>query len=281
MKVLVTGDSGFVGKVTVRSLDDYIGYSQRDGFDIRILQQLRCIVKHERPEAVLHLAAIARFTDASNDPLTALEVNVLGTRNIAQVCTEEMIPLVYASTGSVYMPVARPPPITEDFECKGNSVYGVTKFLGEEFVRRHSPHIILRYSHLYGNEKGAQGLIGMFLDRIENGLPPIIFGGEQSNDFTYIKDVVQANLLALNAPDKAWNQTYNIGTGEEITTEQAGRTICKLTGYKGKLDYRGVRSVDANRFFYSIDKAKKLLGYEPHYSFYEGLKEMIEERMKP
>jgi UDP-glucose 4-epimerase len=278
MRVLITGDKGFVGRATVRSLDGHIGYSHRDGFDICDLKQFREVVKREKPDAILHLAAIARYIDANDSPMTAIETNIFGTRNIVRVCAEKGIPLVYASTGSVYMPVTRPPPITEDFECKGNSVYGMTKCIGEEFVRQHSPHIVLRYSHLYGNEKGAIGLVGLFIDSIERGVPPIIYGGNQSNDFTYIKDVVQANLLALKAPKEAWNKTYNIGSGEEITTEQAARVICKLTGYTGKLDYREVRTVDAKRFVYSIEKARRLLGYEPRYCFYEGLKEMIMER---
>ena len=281
MKVLVTGDKGFVGLETVKSLDgNYIGYDVMDGFDIRDIEQLEAVVREERPTAILHLAAIARFTDSDRNPLLAFETNVLGTKNIVEVCAKRHIPLVYASTGSVYMPITRPPPITEDFECKGNSVYGCTKFMGEEYVRRHSPHIILRYAHLYGNEKRMHGLIGGFLDRIERGLAPMLYGGQQSNDFTYIKDVVQANLLALKSPWDKWNQTYNIGTGQEITSEDAGRLICDLSRYKGEMTIREGRTVDPSRFVYSIEKAKTMLGYEPKYNFHDGLKDMFEERSK-
>ena len=281
MKVLVTGDKGFVGLETVKSLDgNYIGYDVMDGFDIRDIEQLEAVVREERPTAILHLAAIARFTDSDRNPLLAFETNVLGTKNIVEVCAKRHIPLVYASTGSVYMPITRSPPITEDFECKGNSVYGCTKFMGEEYVRRHSPHIILRYAHLYGNEKRMHGLIGGFLDRIERGLAPMLYGGQQSNDFTYIKDVVQANLLALKSPWDKWNQTYNIGTGQEITSEDAGRLICDLSRYKGEMTIREGRTVDPSRFVYSIEKAKTMLGYEPKYNFHDGLKDMFEERSK-
>ena len=279
MKVLITGDKGFVGSATTKELEgEYIGYDIMDGFDVRDFDQLRDVVMGERPTAILHLAAIARFTDSDKDPLLAFETNVLGTKNVAEICRKRHIPLIYASTGSVYMPISREPPITEDFECKGNSVYGCTKFLGEEYVRQQSPHMILRYAHLYGNEKRMHGLIGGFLDRIERGLAPVLYGGKQSNDFTYIKDVVTANLLALKSPWDKWNQTYNIGTGEELTSEEAGKLVCELSGYKGEIDLKKGREVDPSRFVYSIEKARMMLGFEPKYSFRAGLKDMFEER---
>src|SRR5690606_14742979 len=108
------------------------------------------------------------------------------------------IPLVYASTGSVYMPITQTPPITEDFRACGNSVYACSKYLGELYVRASRvPWIILRYSHLYGKEKRHHGLIGGFLDRINFGMAPVLYGGKQSNDFMYIDDTARANMFAL------------------------------------------------------------------------------------
>lgn len=282
MKVLITGDMGFVGSATKKHLlqrtpaMDVIGYDLMNGFDIRDEQELLDCVLKTRPTRILHLAAIARFADADRDPLLAFETNVRGTRNVVQVAKKLHIPLVYASTGSVYMPISREPPITEDFECKGNSVYGCTKFMGELLVRQQNPHIILRYAHLYGQEKRMHGLIGGFMDRIERGLAPVLYGGKQSNDFTYIKDVAEANALALLVPWDKWNQTYNIGTGEELSSEEAGRLVCELSGYKGEIEVKEVRTVDPQRFVYSIEKAERMLGYSPKYGFREGLKDMFE-----
>jgi nucleoside-diphosphate-sugar epimerase len=281
MKVLMTGDMGFVGSATKKYFaEDYpeietIGYDLMNGFDIRDDQQLMDIVSRTRPDRILHLAAIARFEDADRDPLLALETNVRGTRNVVEVAKKFHVPLVYASTGSVYMPISREPPITEDFECKGNSVYGCTKFMGELFVRQHIPHIILRYAHLYGQEKMIHGLIGGFIDRIQRGLTPVLYGGKQSTDFTYIKDVTQANALGLHASWDKWNQAYNIGTGEELSAEKVGRLVCKLLGFDGKIEVKEARTVDPQRFVYSIEKAKRMLGYSPKYTFREGLEDML------
>src|SRR5205814_7937213 len=130
----------------------------------------------------------------------AAETNAGGTQNVAVAAEGFRIPVVYASTGSVYMPVKNTPPITEEFPATGNSVYGVTKRLGELYLQRHrAPWIILRYAHLYGAEKRMHGLIGGFLDRINRGLAPTLYGGKQSNDFTYIRDIARANYLAITA----------------------------------------------------------------------------------
>jgi UDP-glucose 4-epimerase len=280
MKILITGNRGFVGSETTKLLEEkghtVLGYDLMDGFDIRDYDQLRDLCE-DKPDRILHLAAIARFADADKDPKLAFETNVLGTKNVVRVAELLHIPLVYASTGSVFMPIPSnlEPPITEEWPAKGNSVYGCTKYMGELYVKEHTPHIILRYAHLYGKEKRMHGLIGGYLDRINRGLAPTLYGGKQSNDFTYIKDVAQANYLALTAPWDKWNQVYNIGTGEELTAEQAGQAVCRAAGYDGDVEVKEQREVDASRFVYDITKAKTMLGFEPQYTFEQGLKDMF------
>lgn len=278
MKILITGGLGFVGSETSRLLTsnghEVIIYDLMNGFDIRDYIQLRDTVKNERPDRILHLAAIARFADADKDPKLAHETNVIGTINVVSVCKEFHIPLVYASTGSVYMPIKLNPPITESFPIMGNSVYGCTKALGELYVREHNPHIILRYAHLYGKEKRMHGLIGGFLERINRGLAPVLYGGKQSNDFTYIKDVARANLLALTTSWDKWNQAYNIGTGEELTAEQAGKIICETSMYNGDVEIKEQRTVDPERFVFDISKAEVMLGFKYEYDFKKGLEDM-------
>lgn len=288
MRILITGHLGFVGSETSRLLQEkghtIYGYDLMKGNDIRDAQQLDSYVSQlnavgQRPDRILHLAAIARFADADKDPQLAFETNVQGTKNVSLVAGKYHIPVVYASTGSVYMPIIGTPPITENFRGLGNSVYGCSKYAGETYIVRNcTPHyIILRYAHLYGKEKRMHGLIGGFMDRINRGLAPTLYGGKQSNDFTYIKDVARANVCALLAPWDKWNQVYNIGTGEEISAEDAGKAICQATGWKGKIEKKVQRTVDPDRFFYDCTKAEVMLGFKAEYSFKAGLKDMFAE----
>lgn len=279
MKILITGNRGFVGTATQEFLEnegsDVIGYDLMDGKDIRDLDQLRAFVEEHNPDRILHLAAIARFNEADADPKLAFETNGVGSQNISIVAAENHIPVVYSSTGSVYMPINQVPPITEDFKVCGNSVYACSKYLGEIYIKENTPWIVLRYAHLYGKEKRMCGLIGNFVDRINRGLSPVLYGGKQSSDFTYIDDVVQANFLALTANWNKWNQVYNIGTGEEISSEEAGRIICEAKNYTGEIKVEESRIVDAERFVYDTSKAERLLGFKAKFSFAQGLKETL------
>ena len=297
MKILITGDRGFVGSETRKLIESklttnpsvpvtadeipkehqVIGYDLMDRFDIRDSAQFENVIALTHPDRILHLAAIARFSDADKDPQLAFETNVIGTMNVVRAAKKFHIPLVYSSTGSVYMPIQDyTGAIKEDWAAKGNSVYGCTKFAGETYVREHNPHIILRYAHLYGKEKRMHGLIGGFLERIERGLTPTLYGGKQSNDFTYIADIARANYLALTAPWDKWNQIYNIGTGEEISAKAAGEEVCKALNWpKSKIEIKTARTVDPERFWFDCSKADRMLGFKAEYTFAKGLKDMF------
>jgi len=282
MKILITGDKGFVGNETTKLLEtkghEVIGYDIMDGLDIRDYDQLCDVIEQEMPDRILHLAAIARFDEAETDPVRAFETNYIGTKNVVDAANEYGIPIVHASTGSCYMPIKEEGAIKETFPIMGNSVYGCTKSAAELYVQKSKvPWIALRYAHLYGAEKRFHGLIGGFLARIEHDLEPVLYGGKQSNDFTYIKDVAEANLLALEASFDKYNQAYNIGTGEELTAEQAGKIICEAVGYTGKIDIKPQRGVDPQRFFYDMTKAERMLCFKPKYNFKAGLNDMARE----
>lgn len=274
---MVTGSRGFVGRATDRILGHGYGHTVLnfdilDGNDIRVKEDVEHFVLVQKPDRILHLAAIARFDEADLDPLRAHSTNVVGTANIVAAAERHHVPVVYASTGSVYMPVTLEPPITEDFPTAGNSVYAVTKMLGEELVMAGSmPWIILRYAHLYGPEKRYHGLFGNLISRMERGLSPQLFGGGQSNDFTYIDDVARANRLALEAEFDAWNHAYNIGTGEEISASVALKVAMKAFGSTADIEYLDSRSVDASRFVYDVSKAARGLGFTAEFGLAEGL----------
>lgn len=280
MKVLVTGSSGFVGRATVpalRALGHQVAtFDIADGQDLTDRGEVMEFASFG-PDAILHLAAIARFAEADADPLLALNVNVRGTENVVALARRTGARLVHASTGSVYMPVERVP-IVETDPIRGNSTYGVTKAMAELYVRQSPRWIMLRYAHLYGVGKVGHGLIGGVLKAIEEGRHPQLLGGGQTNDFTYIDDIVAANIAALDAPDDAWNEAYNIGTGVELSATEACQMICDVVGYHGPVDILPARSVDPQRFAYDVTKAARLLGWRARVSFIDGLADMLEER---
>ena len=281
MKVLITGNKGFVGRETQCLLanlqHEVVGFDLMTGQDVRDYRQFFEFVKLHKPDRILHLAAIARFNEADKNPQLAFETNALGTKNVAGVAKIFHIPVVYASTGSVYMPITNPPPITEEFSTCGNSVYACSKKAGEMYIQEANPHIILRYAHLYGASKHGHGLVGGFLERIKRGLAPRLYGGRQSNDFTYIKDVIEANVKALTASWDKWNQIYNIGTGEELSAEKAGGIICEITGWQGAIETEESRAVDPERFVFDCKKAEAMLDFKAKFSFKDGLLDMQKE----
>lgn len=283
LKVLITGSSGFVGKETCRVLEEagheVIPFDLMNGDqDITDYSSLERAVVESKPDRILHLAATARFSDADQNPERATKTNFIGTENVAVVSAKHHIPLVYASTGTVYMPIAEEMPITENFRVASQvSTYGLTKRLGELAVMRYcNPWIILRYGHLYGAEKKYHGLVGGILAKIRTGQKPQVWGGEQTNDFAYVKDIAQANLRALTATWENWNEIYNIGTGVEISTADAAQMVCDAVGYTGETEITSRRDVDPMRFVYDLSKARHMLHYEPRWSFEDGLKDMLE-----
>jgi len=275
MKIIVTGGSGFIGSHTIKALKEkgynVFNYDIREGYDIRDFDQLSSII---RPgDKIFHLAAIAKFDEADNDPEKAWTTNVEGSDFIAKAGEKNKAErIVYGSTGSVYMPIEQEPPIREDFKVRGNSIYACTKLFGELAIKRAKiPYIILRYAHLYGEGKLGSGAINGFISRMERGLAPVLYGGKQSGDFTYIKDIVQANILALES-DKL-NEIYNIGKGEELTAENIFKQLREFFNYDKEFEKLPLRTFDPNRFVYNISKAKKLLNYNPQYSFKTGMKD--------
>ncbi len=280
MRILITGARGFIGSATLktRGLEGiWESYDLMDGLDIRDKKQLFDVAEDFLPDRILHLAAIARFADADKNPVLAWEINVGGTKNVVEVAKELHIPLVFSSTGSVLMPLdGIEPPFDEDVRARGNSHYGCSKAVGEQLVKTHTPHIVLRYGHIYGKEKRHHGLVGAFVDRIGRGIRPRLYGGQQTNDFIYVKDVARANKLALEASWDCWDHTYNIGTGVELSAEDAGSMICYVLGYKGGMEKVESRTVDPQRFLLDVSKAERMLGFKAEYGFRQGLKDMLQ-----
>jgi len=289
MTVVVTGASGFIGRHTVKELLER-GY-EVTGIDIepsnvkhRNLRNIQCdisspqLASHiDRGDRVLHLAAISTFGAAGQNPGMAVRVNVEGTLNVIKSCMEkEAERLVYSSTGSVYHKSCTVP-IKEDSPRNPTSIYGLTKKQAEDWIMLYGDqvdYVILRYAYIYGRGKDW-GAIGNFLKRIKQGEQPLIFGGRQTNDFVYVRDVVQANVLALDS--EYLDQVYNIGTGIATSIKEACRMCLEVMGSKLEMRIEPPRPFDIQMFVYDITKARLLLGFEPQWKLLEGIRDMAKQ----
>jgi len=302
-KVLVTGGAGFVGsnlvkklineyqaKVTV--LDDLFT-GNKDflaGLNCSFVQGtvedadlVNGLVKEA--EIVFHLAARNIIVSNAN-PREDLSVNVGGTFNVLEACKINGIErVVYSSTASVY---GNPKtlPIPEDAPKEFLSFYSASKFSGEVYAQTfyevfNVPVAVVRYSNVYGFNQLPQnpycGVIGKFIDRSLKAEPVLIHGdGEQTRDYTFVSDAVEATVQAAINP-RAIGQVYNIGTGVETSVKHLAETIIELSGGKSVIEYVDKRDIDNIRKRYlNIDKIRHELKFSPFTRIENGLKDTID-----
>jgi UDP-glucose 4-epimerase len=292
LRVVVTGANGFVGLHTIRELLS-AGYEVMavDIVDSKLQTYFhdskRCTIKSmnildenlkqsiRKGDKVLHLAAVPRFDEAEKNPQKAVRVNVEGTINIVQACIEKKAErLVYSSTGSVYSRNV-PIPIREDAPREPDSTYGLTKKQAEDWIFHYDhrlPYIILRYGYVYGKDKDW-GAVGAFLKLLKEGKRPVIFGGRQTNDFIYVKDVVQANLLALETEHV--RQVYNVGSGRATSIKDVCELCIKAMKSNLIMEIKPARAFDFPVFVYDISKAQTLLGFDPKWNLLEGIEDVL------
>lgn len=232
---------------------------------------------------VSHQAALGSVPRSINDPITTNSVNISGHLNILFACKEKGIKrMVYAASSSTYGS-SQELPKREDVIGKPLSPYAVTKYVNELYAEVFSntyqfKTIGLRYFNVFGPRQSPQGayaaVIPLFFDSIINGRSPFINGdGEQTRDFTYVENAVQANILAmLSTKEESLNQVYNIALGERISLNELFHLIKSICGNLS-IDpiYRESRIGDIRNSLADISKAQRLLGYNPRVSVRDGL----------
>lgn len=244
--------------------------------DLPLLQEL-C----QGAEYVFHQAALARVPNSVDNPLAANETNITGTLNTLVAARDNRVKkVIYASSSSVYGNTPSLPQ-REDMKPDPLSPYALTKLAGEYYCNIFKQlyglsTVCLRYFNVYGPRQDPHSQYAMvvpaFIDRISRGLLPVIFGdGQQSRDFTFIQDVIQANLLAAETDAQG---VYNTGGGRNITINRLAETILELMGKKLKPVYEQPRPGDARHTLADISKARSF-GYKPEWSLVDGLKEVI------
>lgn len=302
MKVLVTGGAGFIGSHLVESLlerdcsvrvldnlhsgelENLGEYDENPSLrfikgDVRDVEDVEKAV--EGVDAVFHEAAITSVPVSVENPVLTREVNVEGTVNLLNKCEEFGVSkFVFASSCAVYGD-AEQLPIDEKTPLKPSSPYAESKLSGERKIleRDELDTVVLRYFNVYGPRQGGgryAGVIVKFLNRLKEDKPPIIFGdGEQTRDFVYIKDIVRANLLALESKE-ANGEIFNIGSGEAISINKLCETLLKITGKEEiKPKHEPPREGDIKHSKANISKVSEKLGYSPKFSLEEGLERLV------
>ena len=298
MHFVVTGGAGFVGshlvkllveeghKITVidnlhkgkkENLASVINKIEFQKIDIRDYESMRKVLKNI--DGVFHQAALTIVQDSFSRPEEYFDVNVYGTENIFKIASENKFKVVYASSSSVYGHKLETP-ITEDAEKKPINPYGETKLEAERLVEKYSKlntEIIgLRYFNIFGKGQTLEyaGVITKFLDRINEGKVPIIFGrGSQIRDFIHVNDVARANLLAMESNSS--NLIVNIGTGNAISILDLANMIISTSGLKTNPIFAEALKGDIEKSHADISQAKKHFNWEPKIELQDWLMEIL------
>jgi UDP-N-acetylglucosamine 4-epimerase len=305
LSFLVTGGGGFIGSNLVKYLLKYNAKKVRvldnfsNGFrenleefhnnpafellegDIRDLQT--CIDAMKEINYVSHQAALGSVPRSINDPATTNEVNITGFLNmmIALKDSNSVKRMVYAASSSTYGDSKELPKVEDNI---GNplSPYAVTKYVNElyadVFATTYNTDVIgLRYFNIFGPKQSPEGayaaVIPLFMEAINNNKAATINGdGEQTRDFTFVENAVQANIKGFFASKEAANQVFNIACGERISVNYLWQNINDAARKEVKVNYGPSRHGDVRDSLADITKAEKLLDYKPQFTVREGLK---------
>lgn len=303
---LVTGGGGFIGSniveellnrgERVRVLDNFSTGKRENLFpfldqielvegDIRSYHIVRAAV--EGVDFILHQAALPSVPRSINDPLTTNEVNVVGTLNILNAGKDVGVKrIVYASSSSIYGDLETMPK-TEDMLPKPLSPYAVSKLAGEKYCQVFTKlygleTVALRYFNVFGPRQDPtsqySAVIPKFIKMIQQDESPTVFGdGEQSRDFTFVQNVVHANLLACGGGlENLSGEVFNIAYGKRITINTLVEHINHILKTDVEPVYADPRPGDVKHSLANIGKARQFLGYEPEIDFEEGLRQTIE-----
>ena len=303
---LITGIGGFIGSSiarallargeTVRGVDNFCTGNRQNLADIRDNIDFREVditdlnaMRHACAgvDYVFHEAAIPSVPKSVLDPLASNRVNIDGTVNLLVAARDAKVKrVIYAASSSAYGDTPTLPKI-ESMKPDPISPYAVAKLASEQymisFYRCYGLETVaLRYFNVFGPRQDPSspysGVLAKFITSMLRHEQPTIYGdGEQSRDFTYIDNVVEANLLACLAPaTQVAGQIFNIATGRAISLNETFKVLQDMTSYSGKPKYESERSADIKHSLADISKAETHLGYKPTVNFEDGLRRTVD-----
>ena len=277
MKALVTGGGGFIGSNVVRALLEQ-DVQLVEG-DLRSYERVHAAIRGV--EVVFHQGALPSVPRSVQDPLTTTAVNIEGTLNVLLAARDEDVRrIVNASSSSVYGNTGTLPRV-ESQAPDPISPYAVAKLAAERFCtsfsRVYGMEIVsLRYFNVFGPRQDPSSqyaaVVPRFIRAISDGEAVTIYGdGEQSRDFTFVDNVVGANLLAADAPGVG-GEILNVATGGSVTVNALADAIGSMLGMPVEKAYEPAREADVLASWADVEEARRLLGYEPLVDFADGLR---------
>ncbi len=300
MKILVTGGAGFIGShvadallaaghlvciiddLSTGRMENLNPHAEFHRIDIRS-EAIADLFHKNKFDALVHHAAQMDVRRSVEDPLFDASVNVLGTLNLLQQCIATGVrTFIFASTGGAIYGEQDTFPADERHPCRPLSPYGVSKLTVESYLRFYGAiyglrTVALRYANVYGprqNPHGEAGVVAIFTSRMLGGEQPLINGdGTQTRDYTYVGDVVRANLAALGYSSSG---TFNVGTGIETSVNDIFRNLASLTGAACTERHGPAKKGEQQRSVLSYRHIQEVLGWTPTVELREGLRRTVE-----
>jgi UDP-glucose 4-epimerase len=300
MKILITGGAGFIGS---NIQDKYIAL----GHDVTVLDDLSTgklahinpkadfvkgdicdetlvnrLVSEKKFDLINHHAAQINVRYSFSDPIKDCRVNVLGTLSILRAIIDNKVPkIIFASTGGAIYGDPDELPADEETKPQPGSPYAISKLTCENYIRTLGSlygfnYTILRYANVYGPRqiaKGEAGVVAIYTERLLKGIPPVIFGsGENTRDYVFVDDVVEANVLAMT---KGNGGTFNIGCGVETNVKEVYEAVSSAFGDKALKAEWAPEVPEVGRISLDSALARMELGWEPRVDFHEGVKRTV------
>lgn len=294
-KILVTGGAGFIGSNLVHKLIQrrhkvVVIDNLSTGFKSNLHPQAKfykvdiCsavidkIFQKEKFDYILHYAAQVDVRKSLQNPILDVEVNISGSISLLRSCQKHKVKkVVFASTGGAIYGEQSYFPADEKHLELPISPYGVAKLSVEKYLHFYNkaygiPYVAIRYANIYGprqNPKGDSGVVAIFSEKLLKNETLTIYGkGEQTRDYVYVEDAVNAAILALKSKQTG---SFNIGTGKETSVNQLYQMMKTKTGSGSSVTYAPFRAGEQRRSCIDYTKAKKLLGWKPSFDLYSGL----------
>jgi len=300
VKILVTGGAGFIGSHVV---DRFV----QEGYEVVVADNLSTgkrrnvnraarfyradirgrwmerVFRRERPAIVCHHAAQMDVRRSVQDPIFDAESNILGTLNVLQLAVKYGVrKVIFASSGGAVYGETDDLPVSESQVTRPLSPYGISKAVGDEYLRYFHDaggleFVSLRYANVYGPRQdphGEAGVVGIFAQKMLLGDQPIINGnGRQTRDFIYVDDVVEANVAALG---KTARGVYNVGTGKETSINELFGILAGLTNPSVREVHGPAKKGEQLRISLNSTRLHRELDWEPKVSLKDGLARTLE-----